>query len=603
MTVTQSRRLSAVLIADIAGYTSLMERDTDGTVSAWKVVRDQVIDPQVVTHQGKIVKYTGDGFLAEFSSVQNAIECALAMQYGFDDSPLEFRIGISLGDVVDDGVDIHGEGVNIAARIEALAQPGDICVTAIVRDTVQNRVSVDFDELGMHTLKHVSAPVFVYRVVREPASSRLRDAVVPPDDVLGGSTDVSARHQAGVAGIDVKPLMHRPAVAILPFNNMSGDQEQEYFADGITEDIITELAKASWFPVIARNSTFAYKGQSPDIRKVAGELGAAYVVEGSVRKGGNRVRITAQLIDASNGQHIWAERYDRELTDVFELQDEITMSLAGAIMPELYVEQQKVVMRKPPGSLEAWDLMLKAQWSHAQFTAASFADARAMLLDALALDADISMVHALISDIALWSLSMGWRQDAEEALGESAKHASAALSLDPGNAHARACMSWVELFSGNVANAREAADIAIKTNPSYAVIRVYCGNMYVILGEAQMALEQYDVMRRLSPRDPLLFVADSWSALGHYVLENYEQTLEWCHRSLRQNKDFIYTLVTMLAAYGQLERKEEAQKCLQHLLTLVPEPSEQFVRTCYPFPEQALIERFLEGLNKAGVPL
>ena len=261
------------------------------------------------------------------------------------------------------------------------------------------------------------------------------------------------------------------------------------------------------------------------------------------------------------------------------------------------------VSRCPPGSLEAWDLMLKAQWSHAQFTAASFADARAMLLDALALDAGISMVHALISDIALWSLSMGWRQDAEEAPGESAKHASAALSLDPGNAHARACMWWVELFSGNVANAREAADTAIKTNPSYAVIRVYCGNMYVILGEAQLALEQYDVMRRLSPRDPLLFVADSWSALGHYVLENYEQTLEWCHRSLRQNKDFIYTLVTMLAAYGQLERKEEAQKCLQHLLTLVPEPSEQFVRMCYPFPEQALIERFLEGLNKAGVPL
>ena len=601
MTAGQSRHLSAVLMADIAGYTSLVEQDSDGTVSAWKAVRADVIDPNITAHEGKIVKYTGDGFLAEFSSVQNAMECALAMQCGFDASPLDFRMGISLGDVIDDGVDIHGEGVNIAARIEALAQPGEICVTALVRDTVRNRVAVQFEDLGMYNLKHVTAPVFVYRVVKQdtPAMQAGMTEGGDTQSPSGDGTRVQSADNDETAG----KLMRKPAVAILPFTNMSGDQEQEYFADGITEDIITELAKASWFPVIARNSTFAYKGQSPDIREVARELDAAYVVEGSVRKAGNRVRITAQLIDASNGQHIWAERYDRELTDVFEVQDEITMSLAGAIMPELYVEQQKIILRKAPENLEAWDLMLKAQWNHAQFRAESFAEARELLFEALKLDADIPMVHALISDIALWGMSMGWRENTEQALAEAAEHAATALSLDPSNAHARACMSWVELFSGDPTKAREAADVAIRDNPSYAVIRVYCGNMYIILGEAELALEQYDVMRRLSPRDPLLFVADSWTALGHYVLENYDETVEWCHRALRQNGDFIYTLVTMLAAYGQLDRKDEAQECLQSLLRLVPEPSEPFVRMCYPFPDDALIRRFLDGLKKAGVPL
>ena len=314
------------------------------------------------------------------------------------------------------------------------------------------------------------------------------------------------------------------------------------------------------------------------------------------------MRRTQVRLDASNGQHIWAERYDRELTDVFEVQDEITMSLAGAIMPELYVEQQKLALRKPPGSLAAWDLMLKAQWNHAQFKAESFAEARQVFFEALRLDPDIAMVHALISDIDLWGVSMGWRQDVEEALAEAAKHASTALNLEPGNAHARACMSWVELFSGDPQKAREAADEASRANPSYAVIRVYCGNMYVILGEADLALEQYNVMRRLSPPDPLLFVADSWTALGHYVLENYEETVEWGRRSQRQNDGFIYTLVTLLAAYAQLGRQDEAQSCLNRLLGLIPETSEQFVRQCYPFPDDTLIERFLGGLNKAGVP-
>ena len=298
------RRLAAILAADVAGYTRLIETDTDGTVEAWQDAREDVIRPRVSDHSGKIVKLTGDGFLVEFPTVQDAVNCAIAMQQGLADSSLNFRMGVNLGDIVDDGEDIHGEGVNLAARLEGLAEPGGIVISGGVYDQVKNRIDADYEDMGLQKVKNVSAPVQAYRVRQQKMDG---DAAAPRQGI---TTEV----------------FDRPAVAVLPFDNMSGDEEQEYFADGITEDIITELAKWGWFPVIARNSTFAYKGQSPDIRKVADELGARYVVEGSVRKSGNRVRITAQLIDAVTGHHVWAERYDRDLTDVFAVQDEITMT-------------------------------------------------------------------------------------------------------------------------------------------------------------------------------------------------------------------------------------------------------------------------------------
>jgi TolB-like protein len=266
-------------------------------------------------------------------TVQDAVNCAIAMQQGLASGSLDFRMGVNLGDIVDDGEDIHGEGVNVAARLEGLAEPGGIVISGDVFNQVRNRIETEYEDMGPQEVKNVSAPVQAYRI--RPV----------------GLADDAAESGQAIA----TEVFERPAVAVLPFDNMSGDEEQEYFADGITEDIITELAKWGWFPVIARNSTFAYKGRSPDIRQVAEELGARYAVEGSVRKSGNRVRITAQLIDASTGHHVWAERYDRVLEDVFEVQDEITMKLAGAIMPELSVAEQKQALRKPLENLEAWD--------------------------------------------------------------------------------------------------------------------------------------------------------------------------------------------------------------------------------------------------------
>jgi len=294
------RRLAAILAADVAGYTRLVELDTDGTVAAWKSARDNVIKPLVDKKSGHIIKFTGDGFLVEFPSVQDAVFCAITLQAQLTSSPLDFRMGINVGDIVDDGGDVHGEGVNIAARLEALAEPGGICVSGDVYNQVRNRIEADFRDMGEKEIKHVSQPVRVYAI------------------------GVSER---GPSESPVPEIPDKPSIAVLPFDNMSGDPEQEYFSDGITEDIITELSRFQSLFVIARNSSFAFKGEAIDITDVAKKLGVQYVVEGSVRKASNRVRITAQLIEASTGNHLWAERYDRDLADIFDVQDEVSCSV------------------------------------------------------------------------------------------------------------------------------------------------------------------------------------------------------------------------------------------------------------------------------------
>ncbi len=383
------RRLAAVMVADMVGYSRLMGADEEGTIARLKAHRAELIDPEIDAHGGRIVKTMGDGLLVEFPSVVDAVKCAVAVQEGMagreqdlsEKRRIQFRIGVNLGDIVIDGEDILGDGVNIAARLEGLAEPGGICVSAKVFEEVGNKLDLGFEDLGPQEIKNIATPVRAYRLGLEGAGSS----------------------HAAAPGGTASEVLERPAVAVLPFDNMSGEAEQEYFADGLTEDIITELSKCGWFPVIARNSTFVFKGTSNDIKEVGEKLGARYVVEGSVRKAGNRVRINAQLIDTATGHHIWAERYDRELVDVFSVQDEITMNLAGAIMPELSAAQQKLAMRKPPENMEAWDIFLQGQWLHSRFTREDFAEARQLLLEAVRLDPEMSMAHALISDIALWS--------------------------------------------------------------------------------------------------------------------------------------------------------------------------------------------------------
>ena len=329
------RRLAAILVADVVGYSRLIEADEEGTRTRIRSLHAEVIDPRIEADGGRIVKTSGDGILVEFGSVVDAVRNALAIQEAMsgrdsnlpEDSRIRFRVGINVGDVIVEGDDIHGEGVNVAARLEGLCEPGEVYVSTAVHDQVEGKLAVTFENLGEQTLKNISKPTRVYRVSISP-----EEATVRSEEATG-----------------VPSLPDKPSIAVLPFENMSGDPEQEYFADGIAEDIITALSRFNWFFVIARNSSFSYKGTSPDIRQVASELGVQYVLEGSVRKAGNRVRITAQLIDATTGRHVWAERYDRELDDIFAVQDEITGAITGAVAPSFVAAEAKRAARKAPG--------------------------------------------------------------------------------------------------------------------------------------------------------------------------------------------------------------------------------------------------------------
>ena len=323
------RRLAAILAADVAGYTAAMEEDTDGTVAAWQDAREEVIKPQVADHSGTIVKLTGDGFLVEFATVQDAVNCAIQMQSGLAASSLKFRVGINLGDIVDDGEDIHGEGVNVAARLEGLAEPGGICISGMVYDSIRNRIDAVFEDMGEQTVKNVSEPVHVYAIRADGNGDHL--------------------------GADL--AMQRPAVAVLPFDNMLGDTEQEYFVDGLTEDIITALTAWRSFPVIGRNSTFTFKGKATMAQDIAKELNARYILEGSVRKSGDRVRITGQLLYAETGHHIWAERYDRNMSDIFDLQDEISERIVTTLVPELENAARQIPSTGSSRNLGAWGLL------------------------------------------------------------------------------------------------------------------------------------------------------------------------------------------------------------------------------------------------------
>jgi adenylate cyclase len=341
------RRLAAILAADVAGYTRLMEQDTDGTVAAWQDAREDVIKPVVADHQGTVVKLTGDGFLVEFPTVQNAVNCALILQSGLTSSILDFRMGVNLGDIVDDGEDIHGDGVNVAARLEGLAEPGGICISGMVYESIRNRIDADYEDMGPKDIKNVSAPVQAYAVRAKSVEGAkiYQTSEVSSSRVEDPSNTVS----------------DKPSIAVLPFDNLSSDPEQESFADGMTEDLITDLSKISGLFVVARNSSYIYKDQIVDIRKVAEELGVRYVLEGSVRKAGEKVRINAQLIDGETGGHVWADRYDGTVHDVFELQDEVCAKVVLALEVQLSEGEEENLQKVHTRNLEAYELFVQAR--------------------------------------------------------------------------------------------------------------------------------------------------------------------------------------------------------------------------------------------------
>ena len=585
------RRLAAILAADIAGYSRLMGIDEEGTLAALKDHRRAVVDPKIAEHRGRIVKTTGDGMLVEFVSVVDAVRCAVDVQRRMlernaavaPDRRIQFRVGINVGDIISDDNDIYGDGVNVAARLEALAEPGGICVSRSVHDQVCDKLDFSFEDMGEQQVKNIARPVRTHRIL---LSTRCEEPI---------SATASSPRAA-------RSPPQKPSIAVLPFANMSGDAEQEYFSEGITEDIITNLSHNHSFFVISRSTSFTYKGPSVDVSKVGRELGVRYVLEGSVRRAGNRVRITAQLVEAATGHHLWADRYDRELADVFAVQDEIAQSITGAIAPGIIAAEIRQAQRKDPDQLDAWDRTVRAHWHIRRFTREDLAEARRLLTEAIALDPANSMAYADLAFARHFEAVFGWGDGPVEShirLGEAARKAVAA---DDNDAMAHTALAIFELFSSHHEEARRRLHRALDFNPNSEFARGYLGVSYAFGGDYEAAVPHLEEAVRLSPRGLLLVIwhiSKGWAAL---TAEQYDKAIEFTKHAREANPEFPDIYAVLASAYGHLGNTAAARAALDQLLHRMPGLTASDQRLARPFARPADRERFPEGLKKAGLP-
>jgi adenylate cyclase len=579
------RRLAAILAADVVGYSRLMGADEEGTHERLKVHLRDLVEPTIAEHRGRIVKTAGDGFLADFSSVVDAVRGAVDIQRGMAErnasiaatERIEFRVGINLGDIIIDEDDIFGDGVNVAARLEALAEPGGICVSRVVRDQVRDKLAIAFEDMGEQQVKNIARPVRAYRILLA------EDARVP--SILPETT--------------LRP--HRPSIAVLPFNNVSGDPEQEYFVDGITEDIITALSKWRWFLVIARNSTFAYKGKSVGLREVGRDLGVRYVLEGSMRRAGQRVRITSQLIDTATGVHLWAERYDRDLTDIFAVQDDITSRVAAAIEPALSRAETQRVIAKRPEHMGAWDYCQRGFWHVNKGTRTDGITAYGLFQQALTLDPNLADAHLGLARALIVQWDYGSVEDFAPFVRQARESALQAAALDSENPQAQYVLAQTGHWAGDVRAAIAHASRAIELNANFALGHFYLGIGLSLDGRHEAALEAIETGWRLSPRDPR---ASTWlanKARALYHLRRYEDAIETA-LAARRIKPHAYGSFVLLASYAQLGRDEEATSALAEIRTL-PGGSAKTVRWYLDrYSDPVAREHMAEGLRKAGVP-
>ncbi|MBI2737978.1 MAG: adenylate/guanylate cyclase domain-containing protein [Rhodospirillales bacterium] len=505
-------RLAAIVAADMVGYSRLMEMDERGTLARLRTHRIELIDPVIEKNNGRIIKTTGDGLLVEFHSVADAMRAAIEIQDRMRrrnsdvpaDRRIEFRIGINLGDIIFEDGDVYGDGVNIAARVEQLAEVGGICVTAAVHNQVDGRVEATFDDLGEKPLKNISRPVRVYRVLIQADG---RDA---------GQAE-------GARGVN-KAAVVKPSIAVLPFANMSGDPEQEFFADGLTEDILTELSRRHELFVISRTSSFVYKGQAANLREVAQKLGARYLVEGSVRKAGERLRITVQLIDTATDGHIWAERYDRKLDDIFAVQDEITIAIVATLPGRLEAAQHNQLSRLKPSSMAAYECALAAKVLHHKATREDNAEALKLIDRALSLDPDYAHAHAWRGCILGQAWGYGWVADKDTVFNEVTFELDRAITLDDNDADVHRILAAIAIVRNDMTRARHHQDRALALNPNYDLVVVQMGELFTWLGQAAEGVDWIRRAMKLNPHHPPRF----WGHLGraHFVGREYAKAIE-----------------------------------------------------------------------------
>ena len=542
------RRLAAILAADVAGYSRLIGADDEGTVRRLNSMRAELIDPMIGKHKGRIVHTAGDGLLVEFHSIVDAMRCAIEWQEGIGrrnagepgEGRIDWRIGVNLGDIIVGDGDIHGDGVNIAARLEGIAEPGGICVSQAVLSQTLGALGFPVVDLGDQQLKNIAQPVHVYRVL------------------------------AGGASMPDPPLPQKPSIAVLPFQNMSGDPEQEYFADGMVEEIITALSRIRWLFVIARNSTFTYKGQAVDVKRVGRELGVRYVLEGSVRKAGGRVRITGQLIDTETGMHLWADRFDGSLEDVFNLQDEVAVSVAGVIEPTLQAVEGRRSAGRPTHDLTAYDLYLQALATYYPITRERILKARELLQLAIAVDPHSGPALALAGLCQMRLVREGWAEDPEADRRKGIELAREAVHVEKDDPSTLVNAAFVlASFGEDVGTMTALVDRALALNPSFARGWFLGGVLWLWAGQPDRAIEHGEKALRLSPRDrtgsPLSLIGEAY-----FFKREFETAAAKLMLAIQEQPGYPHPYRVLAASYVHMGRLDEARAIIARLRTITP---------------------------------
>ena len=577
------RRLAAIFTADVAGYSRLVGADEEGTIDRLSAHRRELIEPKIAEHQGRLVKTTGDGVLAEFASPVKAVRCAIDVQHGMaarnvdipEGSRIEFRIGINLGDVVVDDDDIYGDGVNIAARLENIAEPGSVFISRAVRDFVTDTAELVLEDLGERELKNIAKPVQVFRIAAPAQAVAASQAPAPA-------------------------VPQKPSIAVLPFTNMSGDAEQEYFSDGMTEDLITDLSKISALFVIARNSSFAYKGRLVKVQEIGRDLGVRFVLEGSIRKSGNRVRITAQLIDAESGGHLWAERFDRDLTDIFATQDEVVEKIVRALAVTLTQGEEKRLGRRGTANVAAYEAVLRARELLGGATRETVAQARAMYQRAIELDASYAVPHAGLAATAVSNYVSDWADDPGAELDQAERWARRALELDESEPFAHMALGHVLLWRRDHDGALAEFRSMIALDPNFAQGHSATGLALMYAGRAAEALEAFALSKRLDPHYPSIVL--HYLAQANFSLGNYGTAAKQLLERIARTPGTDLSRMMLAACYGHLGRVEEARAAWAELLKVNPDFSLEQRKRVLPYKDPRDFARIADGLAKAGLP-
>lgn len=587
--MSENRKLAAILAADVVGYSRLASADEDRTLARLRALRSDLIDPIIAVHNGRVIKRTGDGVLVEFRSVVDAVRCAVEIQNGMvernagvpQDRRIEFRIGIHLGDVVEesDG-DLMGDGVNIASRLEGVAAPGAICLSEDAYRQVKARLDLSVSDLGSTQLKNIAEPIRVYSLQ------------------VGAGAKAAATSQTATS----RPAAAAPpklSIAVLPFANMSGDAEQDYFADGISEDIITALSKLSQLFVIARNSSFTFKGQNVNVQEVGTKLGVRHVLEGSVRKSGNRVRITAQLIDAMSGGHLWAERFDRDLTDIFAVQDDVTQQIVGALALNLTDGDRQRLAPERPRNAEAYDCFLRGRELWHRLTKETNVAARDLLQRAIELDPNFAAAHAFLALTHGLDYLNRWSASPPESMAQAEEVATRAVTLDDSDPWAHWALAMAKLYTRRHDGAIDEAERAIVLNPNFAEGHFSLGEALYYSGRSEEALESFARGQTLNPYFPDVLL--HFQALASFQLRRYDEAVDLLLQRLARNAVTDVSRALLAASYGHLGRLEEARAAWQEVLRVNPDYSLEYRRKVLPYKNPADFEPMVDGLRKAGI--